>query len=49
MADTTIPGQATQSQTTDLQSAGAVTTEPTLKELNDQFLAMKAQAEKAAQ
>lgn len=48
MTDTTIPGQATQSQTTDLQPAGAVTTEPTLKELNDQFLAMKAQAEKAA-
>ena len=49
MTDTTIPGQATQSQTTDLQPAGAVTTEPSLKELNDQFLAMKAQAEKAVQ
>ena len=48
MTDTTIPGQAT-TQVTDSQPAGAVTTEPSLKELNDQFLAMKAQAEKAAQ
>jgi len=48
MADTTIPGQAT-TQVTDLQPAGAVTTEPTLKELNDQFLKMKADHEKALQ
>lgn len=49
MADTTNPGQAIQSQVTDPQPAGAVTTEPTLTELKEQFLAMKAQAEKAAQ
>ncbi len=48
MADTTIPGQDT-SQVTDPQPAGAPNGEPTLKELNDQFLAMKAQAEKALQ
>ena len=48
MTDATIPGQAT-TQVTDPQPAGAVTPEPTLKELNEQFLAMKAQAEKAAQ
>ena len=49
MADTTNPGQAIQSQVTDPQPAGAPNGEPTLKELNDQFLAMKARAEKAAQ
>ena len=48
MSEPIIPGQAT-TQVTDSQPAGAVTTEPSLKELNDQFLAMKAQAEKAAQ
>lgn len=48
MADTTNPGQGA-SQVTDPQPAGAVTTEPTLKELNDQFLKMKADHEKALQ
>jgi len=49
MADTTIPGQAIQSQVTDPQPAGAPNGEPTLKELNDQFLKMKADHEKALQ
>jgi len=49
MADTTNPGQAIQSQVTDPQPAGAATAEPTLKELNDQFLKMKADHEKALQ
>lgn len=48
MADTTNPGQGA-SQVTDPQPAGAVTTEPTLKELNDQFLKMKVDHEKALQ
>ena len=48
MADTTIPGQDT-SQVTDPQPAGAPNGEPTLKELNDQFLKMKVDHEKALQ
>jgi len=48
MPEPIVPGQDT-SQVTDPQPAGAPNGEPTLKELNDQFLAMKAQAEKALQ
>ncbi len=48
MPEPIIPGQDT-SQVTDPQPAGAPNGEPTLKELNDQFLKMKADHEKALQ
>lgn len=45
MSDTTIPGQEPAANVTDLQQNGAATSEPSLKELNDKYLAMQKELE----